>query len=171
MGIPGQSGIADVRPWPDWLAAAEGALAFLHEQFGWDVWAVTRVEGAAQVVVRASPPGAVPPGTALSWDASFCRQMVTGRAPRVATVTAAVPEYARCSVGLAADVAAYLGVPLVTRGGELYGTLCALSFRAQPRRAALGLPTVEFAARMLSTLLAVEPEGPLPAPRAATPDS
>ncbi|MGY1806533.1 GAF domain-containing protein [Blastococcus sp. SYSU D00669] len=166
MGIPEMSGIADVRPWPDWTAAVEGALAFLHEQFGWDVWAVTRVEGAAQVVVRASPAQVAPPGTTLAWDESFCRQMVSGAAPRVATVTAAVPEYARCSVGLAAEVAAYLGVPLVTRDGGLYGTLCALAFRAQPRRAVLGLPTVELVARLLSTLLAAEQGGALPAPRA-----
>jgi len=153
MGIPETSGIADVRPWPDWLTAAEGALAFLHEQLGWDVWAVTRVEGAAQVVVRASPPDLVPPGTELSWDESFCRRMVEGSGPRVATVTAAVPAYARCTAGLASGVAAYLGVPLATHDGELFGTVCAISFRAQPRTATRGLPTVEFVARMLSTLL------------------
>ena len=164
-GIPETSGIADVAPWHDWPAAADAALAFLHEQLGWDVWAVTRVEDDAQVVLRASPPGVVPPGTALSWDDSFCRQMVAGAGPRVATVTAAVPAYARCATGLAAGVAAYLGVPLVTREGELFGTLCAIAFRAQPRSAARGLPLVEFVARMLSTLLAGGQGKPLPALR------
>src|SRR3954452_5378327 len=153
MGIPETSGIADVRPWPDWLTAAEGALAFLHEQLGWDVWAVTRVEGAAQVVVRAFPSDVIPPGTALSWDESFCRRMVEGSGPRVATVTAAVPAYARCTAGLSAGVAAYLGVPRVGREGELLGTLCAVAFRAQPRTGARGLATAEFVGRLLSTLL------------------
>jgi len=163
-GTPETRGIADVAPWPDWPAAADGALAFLHEQLGWDLWAVTRIEGDAQVVLRAVPAGTVPPGAALPWDESFCRQMVQGTGPRVATVTAAVPAYARCAAGLAAGVAAYLGVPLVTRDGELYGTLCAIAFRAQPRSATRGLATAEFVARMLSTLLADRPSGLLPAP-------
>jgi GAF domain-containing protein len=152
-GAPETRGIADVAPWPDWPAAAEGALEFLHEQLGWDLWAVTRIEGNAQVVVRAVPDDAVPPGAALPWDESFSKQMVEGAGPRVATVTAAIPVYARCAAGLATDVAAYLGVPLVTRDGELFGTLCAIAYRAQPRSAARGLATVEFVARMLSTLL------------------
>ena len=71
-----------------------------------------------------------------------------------AAVTAAVPAYARCAAGLAADVAAYLGVPLVGRDGQLFGTLCAVADRAQPLSAARGLATAEFVARMLSTLLA-----------------
>jgi GAF domain-containing protein len=80
--------------------------------------------------------------------------MVEGAGPRVATVTAAVPAYARCAAGLGAGVAAYLGVPLVGRDGELFGTLCAIAYRAQPLSAARGLATAEFVARMLSTLLA-----------------
>jgi GAF domain-containing protein len=152
-GTPETRGIVDVAPWPDWPAATDGALAFLHEHLGWDLWAVTRIEGDAQVVLRAFPVDTVPPGAALPWDESFCKQMVEGEGPRVATVTAAIPAYARCAAGLSAGVAAYLGVPLVTRDGELFGTLCAIAYRAQPLSAARGLATVEFVARMLSTLL------------------
>jgi GAF domain-containing protein len=168
---PETRGIADVAPWQDWTAAADGALAFLHEQLGWDLWAVTRLENDAQVVLRTVPAGAVPPGASLPWEETFCRHMVDGTGPRVATVTAAVPAYARRPAGRAAGVAAYLGVPLVTREGELFGTLCAVSYRAQPRSAARGLATVEFVARMLSTLLPLGQEHtvtvarePVPAP-------
>lgn len=164
-GIPETSGIADVAPWRDWPAAVDGALEFLHEQLGWDVWAVTRVQGAEQIVLRASLPGFIAPGTALSWDDSFCRQMVSGAGPRVATVTAAVPAYARSPSGLAAGIGAYLGVPIVTRDGGLFGTLCAIAFRAQPRSAVRGLPTVEFVARVIGTLLPDERPDPVPPPR------
>jgi GAF domain-containing protein len=154
------AGVADVAPWTDWLSAAEGALRFLHGYVGWDVWVVTYVEGDRQIVLRTFPEGWVRPGTELPWARSFCRQMIEGNAPRVATVTAAVPEYASRASGPIRDIAAYVGVPLVTRDLELFGTLCGISFRAKPRSAARELSLVEMTARMLNTLLAGDLPGP-----------
>ena len=165
--------IGDVAPWPDFAAAASGALQFLHEQLTWDVWMITRVSGDRQIVLCASPDKPVRPGAQLPWEESFCRAMVEGRAPRVATVTAAVPEYAPLSRGLGRHVAAYLGVPVVTPEGELFGTLCGVAFRAKPLSAARDLPLVETLARMLSTLLAAglepPPDPPPPAVRGRPP--
>lgn len=141
------------------MSAAEGVLRFLHGYLGWDVWVVTRVEGDRQILLRAFPEGAVRPGTELPWAESFCRQMIHGNAPRVATVTAAVPEYASRASGSIRDIAAYVGVPLITADLELFGTLCGISFRAKPRSAARDLPVVETAARLLSTLLASDLPG------------
>ena len=154
--IPGgiDTPFGDVAPWPDWAAAASGALDFLHQHVGWDVWMVTRVTHGTQVVLCASPSTPVRPGAHLPWEESFCRAMTEGRAPRVATVTAAVPEYAALTKGLGRSVAAYLGVPLVTAAGQLFGTVCGVAFRAKPLSAARDLPLVEMVARMLSTLLA-----------------
>ncbi|MDP5181057.1 histidine kinase [Blastococcus sp. BMG 814] len=154
------SGVADVAPWGDWLSAAEGALRFLHGYVGWDLWVVTHVEDDRQIIVRSFPESLVRPGTELPWAQSFCRQMIEGNAPRVATVTAAVPAYASRSYGSIRDIAAYVGVPLVTRDLELFGTLCGIAFRAKPRSASRELPVVEHTARMLNTLLATD----LPAP-------
>ena len=127
------AGLADVAPWRDWAAAADGVLRFLHEHVGWDLWMVTRVEGGHQIVLAAWPDGMVRPGARLPWVESFCWAMVEGSAPRVATVTAAVPEYASRTRGLGRDVAAYMGVPLVHPASELFGTICGFSF---PRQAA-----------------------------------
>ena len=162
-------GIADVAPWRDWATAAEGVLRFLHEHVGWDVWMVTRVEGEHQVVLAVRPEGAVRPGARLKWAESFCQAMVEGDAPRVATVTAVVPEYASRTKGLGKDVAAYIGVPLVHPAPELFGTVCGFSFRAKPLSATKDLPLVEVMARMLSTLLAAGMAAP-PTPPPPPPD-
>jgi GAF domain-containing protein len=114
---------------------------------------VTQVEEPLQRVLYAYPQEAVPSGTALLWESSFCRSMVSGVGPRVATVTAATPVYRDLRTGLTERVAAYIGVPLVTRSGELYGTLCGVSARAQPRSLIRFLPQVEMTARLLSSLL------------------
>ena len=147
------AGITDVAPWPDWTAAVDGALEFLASYVGWDVWMVTRVDGDRQIVVRAYPSDAAPPGTELPWAQSFCRQMIHG-APRLATVTAAVPAYAASSPGPFRTVAAYVGVPLVAPDLTLFGTLCGIAYRARPRSAGRELTVVESIARMLSTLMA-----------------
>jgi GAF domain-containing protein len=156
-------GIIDVGPWGDWCSAAEGTLRFLHRHLGWDLWLVTTVVDGHQVVLLAEPPDAVPVGTRMPWADSFCRQMVEGRAPRIATVTAAVPEYATRAVGPLRGVSAYIGIPLV-RDDRLFGTLCGMARRAKPRSAARDLEVVEASARMLSTLMAAGLEPPeLPA--------
>ena len=153
-------GIQDVAPWRDWPAAADGVLHFLHEHVGWDLWMVTRVEGEHQIVLASYPEGIVRPGARLPWAESFCRAMVEGTAPRIATVTAAVPEYACRMTGPGKDVAAYIGVPLVHPDPELFGTVCGVSSRAKPLSATRDLPVVEMTARLLSTLLAAGMDPP-----------
>jgi hypothetical protein len=145
--------VDDVAPFEDWPAAVRGALAFLHTSVGLDVWMLTRVIGDMQVVLHADPEGMVPVGTAIPWDRSFCWKMVNGTGPRVSTVTAATPAYANMLTGHAERVAAYMGVPLVTRAHTVFGTLCGVSARAQPLSFARNLPSVELVARLLSTLL------------------
>ena len=154
------AGIIDVAPWRDWCAAAEGALRFLHEHVGWDLWLVTQVVHDRQLVLLADPPDAVSPGTPLPWADSFCRQMVEGNAPRLATVTAAVPAYATRAAGPLQGIAAYVGIPLVTGDLQLFGTICGVAYRAKPRSAARDLAVVEASARMLSTLMAAGMEPP-----------
>ncbi|MGY5884746.1 GAF domain-containing protein [Modestobacter lacusdianchii] len=143
----------DVVPFEDWTAAARASVAFLHRTVGLDVWMVTHVQEPMQVVLHSHPQALMPRGTEVPWERSFCRPMVSGLGPRVATVAAATPAYADLQTGLPVRVAAYIGVPLITRGGEVFGTLCGVSSRAQPRTLARHLPLVEMTARMLSTLL------------------
>jgi len=163
--VPG--GMGDVAPWPDWSTAARGALEFLHGHVGWDLWMATQVVDDCQIVLCSYPGDLVPAGASLPWEDSFCRQMVEGNAPRIATVTAAVPAYAALTKGLGRDVAAYVGVPLVTGDGQLFGTVCGLAFRAKPLSATRELPVVEVMARTLSTLLAAGLDPPRVRPRPA----
>lgn len=156
--------VDDVAPFEDWTAAARATLAFLYVTVGLDVWMLTRLDGDEQVVLHAHPREVVAPGTVVPWDRSFCRKMVAGAGPRVSTVAAATPAYANLLTGLNVRVAAYVGVPLLDRHGELYGTLCGVSSRAQPRSLTRSLPVVEMSARMLSTLLSTDLPGTDPGP-------
>jgi GAF domain-containing protein len=149
--------VDDVLPFEDWPAAAHASLVFLHRTIGLDVWMVTQVDERQQVVLHSHPQELIPLGASVPWDRSLCRSMVTGAGPRVATVAAATPAYRDLRTGLTERVAAYIGVPLVTREKEVFGTLCGVSARAQPRSLTRYLPIVEMTARLLSSLL---PEAP-----------
>jgi GAF domain-containing protein len=149
--------VDDVVPFDDWPSAARASLAFLHRTVGLDVWMVTELQDPRQVVLHSHPREVIPPGAWVPWDSSYCRSMVSGVGPRVATVAAATPAY-RDRTGPVEWIAAYIGVPLVTRDGEVYGTLCGISSRAQPRSLTRFLPMVEMTARMLSTLRSATPD-------------
>ena len=147
--------VDDVVPFDDWSSAVRAALTFLQRTIGLDVWMVTELQDDRQVVLHSHPEQIIPPGAWVPWDSSFCRSMVSGDGPRVATVAAATPAY-RDRTGHVEWIAAYIGVPLVTRDGEVWGTLCGISSRAQPRSLTRFLPLVETTARLLSTLLPAE---------------
>ena len=149
--------VDDVVPFDDWPSAARAALAFLHRTVGLDVWMVTQLQDPRQVVLHSHPQEVVPPGAWVPWDSSFCRSMVSGVGPRVATVAAATPAY-RDRTGHVEWIAAYIGVPMVDRDGQVFGTLCGVSSRAQPRSLTRFLPLVEMTARLLSTLLSEAPD-------------
>jgi hypothetical protein len=85
--------VDDVVPFEDWTAAARASLGFLHRTVGMDAWMVTRVRPPDQQVLLTHPFDAVPCGTSVPWEQSFCRSMVSGTGPRVATVATAVPAY------------------------------------------------------------------------------
>lgn len=148
------AGIADVAPWRSWDSAADGLLRLLHDHVGWDLWMVTSVSDDRQTVLHSHPGDLVRAGSVLPWERSLCRQMTEGTAPRMATVTAVVPEYAALTSGPLSDAAAYVGIPIVAPDGGLFGTLCGVAFRARPRSAIRMLPVIEGCARVLSTLLA-----------------
>ena len=126
---------------------------------------VTRLVGDRQVVLCARPREAMPPGASLPWAESFCRQMVSGRAPRVATVTAAVPEYASRTLPNGLTVAAYIGVPLVGPDAGAVRDGVRRDSRARPRARPGSCRCVELVARLLSSLLAAGMDpGPVPEP-------
>lgn len=142
--------------------AAESSVAQLQAQAALDLWLVTFVDGPNQTVIAAAGPWAeaVGPGTVVPWAESFCIQMVNGRGPNAAPRVQEVPSYAAVATanGRAAQVGAYVGVPLFRGDGDLAGTLCGFAGDPQPDAMTLCLPLVQLVGRLLSTILTREQE-------------
>lgn len=155
---PTQLLTAPVGPWPGFAMAGEAAVRDLHTRFGLDLWLVSHVDGDRQVVVASTGAwqASAPPGAAFCWSTSFCVRMVSlGGAVAVPDVRAAA-GFAEAAVEDRAAVRAYLGVPLLTGEGRLFGTLCGFSGSPQPPSLTRALEPARLLGRMLSTILAGE---------------
>jgi hypothetical protein len=87
-------------------------------------WAVTRVIDGRQVLLSAEGDGyPLPPGTSLPLTASLCHTMVEGTTPRIAPDVRAVPQYAEMAAAGPIDISAYVGTPIVSGDGRLFGTV------------------------------------------------
>ena len=148
----------DVGPWPGFAVAAEAVAADLQHRFGFDLWLVNHLDQDRQVVVASAGPWSelLAPGVVLPWARSFCTRMVEHDGPVAVGDVAGSPGYGPIAIGAYAQVRAYLGVPVLSTEGQLFGTLCAFSGDPQPRSMRAALPQVQVAGRTLSTIAAGE---------------
>lgn len=145
-----------LEPYGDFSAASRAALALLQERLGMGLWMVTRVTGNEQIVlgaVRSSSEYPIQEGDVFRWSDTFCARMVTEDAPQCAPCVSEIAAYREAPAAQAMAVAAYVGIPLRTADGELFGTLCAIdpSPRHELERGADALLTI--VGRLLATVL------------------
>lgn len=142
----------------EWLSLADRANATLHRQAPLDLWMVTRLRDADQVVVAVAGPWArtFPAGSELSWFGSFGLPMAAGSAPAVALKTRDVPQYAAAAHGLWRHVRGFTGVPLLVGDADLAGTWC--GFSGQEDTAALlhAQPLLRSLGEVFSALMSAE---------------
>ena len=142
---------------PDFTMATRAVLEYLHERLGFQMWMVTRTDGVDAVVLQSFDHGyGMGSGDEFRWSDSYCARMVTGHAPRVAPAIRNVPAYADAPITQQMEIGAYMGVPLTRSDGTLFGTLCAMDPDAQSDDLLRELPSLELAARLLSTVLDAE---------------
>lgn len=143
-------------PFVDFTMASRFALEFLRKQLGMGLWLVTRVSGAEQIVLAAASREDQYPigeGDVFRFSDSFCSRMVTGEGPQFAPRAAEVAAYREAPAAKAMTIGAYMGVPLCTAEGELFGTLCAIDPSPQPETRMAVDPLLQIIGRLLATVL------------------
>ena len=144
-------------PAVDFESASKRALAYLHETLGMGLWMVTRVEGDNWIVLTSDDHRyGIKPGDVFRWSDSFCTRMVQGYGPRVAPAVDIVPAYRDAPIGRQLPIGAYIGVPLQSADGALFGTLCAIDPSPQPGLPAHALELTELLGDLLSGILVLE---------------
>ena len=141
----------------DFETSARAVLSFLHQRMGFDLWMVTRTEGAAWIALQTEDHGyGVSAGKVFRWADSFCSEMVKGNGPNIAPSSNAVPAYAAAPIGRQVQIKAYAGVPLSLADGTLFGTLCGIHPAPLPETTVEHQELLELLAANLSTILQLE---------------
>lgn len=121
-------------------AASRELVAALRDRAPLACWAVTRFDGARQVVLAVSDHTyGIDAGTTCWWADTLCQAMVTGRGPQVAPVAMSVAAYRAAPLAESLPIGAYAGAPIRRASGQLFGTV----FGIDPEPRADGLASLE----------------------------
>ncbi|MEU7816232.1 sensor domain-containing diguanylate cyclase [Pseudonocardia sp. NPDC049154] len=156
--VPGPrvaSAVADaLLPTRSFDVACHRVLEYLQQTVPLGGWAVTRVVGDRQVLLTAEGDGYdLPPGTSLPFSESMCHTMVEGTTPRIAPDVREVPQYAEMAAAAPIDISAYVGTPIVSGDGRLFGTVCGYDPSPQPAALRDQLPLLDLLSGLLSAVL------------------
>ena len=144
-------------PFSNFESAARGVISLLHGRLGFGLWMITRIEGDNWIVLHSEDQSYdVVPGKVFRWADSFCSRMVQGQGPRVAPDVASVPAYAAAPIASQVPIGSYMGAPIYSEDGSLFGTLCAIDPNRQPEVIASEQVLVDMFASLLSTILQAE---------------
>ena len=112
----------------------EELLELARRHTGSDVAFVGRFESGTRVLraISSGAPPAVGPGHVDDLEQTYCARIVDGRLPGLIPDTTAEPAALALPITSTMQIGAYVGVPVHLADGQLYGTLCCLSHRAQP---------------------------------------
>jgi GAF domain-containing protein len=109
--------------------------ALAHQHLGLDVVYVAELAGE-RLIYRAVAGDAASFGITLGEGppaaSSYCRRLVDGTLPGVISDTRSDARVADLPATRAANIGAYLGVPLLLADGSVYGTFCCLSHEPDP---------------------------------------
>jgi HD-GYP domain-containing protein (c-di-GMP phosphodiesterase class II) len=92
-------------------------------------------------------------GTRFDLGQTYCERVLSGRLPNLIPDVRADDRAASLAVTEAADVGAFVSVPLRFSDGRLFGTLCAASHEAQPSLGYRELQFLKVFARLISDQL------------------
>ncbi len=144
-------------PFSTLSVAADAAVRDLQARCPLDLWLVTQVDGDRQRVLAAAGPWAERSDAAeLAWPAALSTQLVADGCPAVSRDLARTPGFAARAAGQQLVPNGWVGVPLVSAHGAMYGSLCGLARSAQDAALDDALEPAQVMGRLLSTIVAGE---------------
>ncbi|CAN5609484.1 hypothetical protein BH20ACT19_BH20ACT19_01140 [soil metagenome] len=133
-----------------------GALSAVLDLLGMDLAFATRLRDGRQVfeVLRGDGESfGLHPGLEVPLQETYCQRVLAGRLPNLVPDVRADDRAASLAMTAAADVGAFVSVPLTFSDGHLYGTLGAASHQARPTLSYRDLQFLHVFARLVADQL------------------
>ena len=144
-------------PFSTLSVAADAAVRELARQAPLDLWLVTHLDGDRQRLLATTGPWAERAGSGdLGWQAGLCDRLVAEGGAGLVRDLAADPGYRARAAGRSLVPASWVGVPLVSAHGALFGALCGMGATASAPGLSDALEPAQVMGRMLSTIIAGE---------------
>lgn len=124
-------------------------LAGIRDFLGTDAAFIGEFTGDRRVIRYADGVALVRPGDGDALEDTYCQRVVDGRLPELGADVAALPAAAALPITRRLNIGAYLTVPIEFSDGRVYGTLCALSGRADTSLRERDLTVVRLLAGLL----------------------
>ncbi len=139
--------------------AGRRAIQFLAKQFDFETWALTRINGS-QLLTLYSEGNEVftKEGSITKFEDSLCYQVANSNSPYFATQVSSICEFADCSAIKNRSVGAYIGLPLYSKGGVIFGTLCGYDSTPKSDFSDQEKAAIKLIAELLSEALQLELE-------------
>ena len=138
-------------------SASRMVVDYLSRSLPLDAWAVTRVaDGQQTMLVIADHGYGLAPGLSTAWTSSMCQYMIAGTVPRIVPDTRDVPDLARIASHAAAQgmiVRTYVGTPIVTGDGALFGTVIGMNREPVDAELVDQEPLLDLLSSLLSSVL------------------
>ena len=145
------------QPTDQFDEACKRTIQYLSRIVPMAMWAVTRVEEETSTLLTVKDEAyGVDVGASLPFADLPCSYMVTGEAPPIAPDVTAVQQYANSGFAKIAPLGAYIGIPVTTMDGELFGTVCGYDPAPKPPTLKDCSPLMDMVATLLSAVLSAD---------------
>ncbi|MDD7968552.1 sensor domain-containing diguanylate cyclase [Actinomycetospora lemnae] len=138
-------------------AACRMVVDYLARVVPLDAWAVTRVaDGHQTMLITADSGYGFAPGLSAPWSSSMCQYMIAGAAPRIVPDIREIPDLERLASEVAAQgiqVGTYVGTPIVTGDGVLFGTVVGMNREPVGPELVAQEPLLDLLSSLLSSVL------------------
>lgn len=134
--------------------AVTAVLGFLSEAVPLSTWMVSRIRNGRYTILGVGGlEQEIAVGDSEPAEGTVCLQMISGLGPNIAPDVELIPAYAEAARSYSFPLRSYIGYPIAPRGGEVFGSLCAID-AAKKDASVVGYGSlVSLMARQLATIL------------------
>jgi diguanylate cyclase (GGDEF)-like protein len=152
-------------PYSSFVEFAQNSLQVLNTYHPFGFWMVFRVNQQDDDLItlasehyRKELEFKLDSGDSVTWSKTMCKKMMLNKGPNIAHDISLVDSYKDMAMVKKYNIASYIGIPLYTANGDMFGALCAIDTETKPEDIYAYESTLHTMSRSLMTVYEQEKE-------------